>query len=491
MAGGSNRLRVLFVSSEIYPLAKTGGLADVCGSLPMALSQEGDIDMVLMLPGYDSVFNLIKDWEELAALPELPGGPGRLLLGSMPDTGLRVVVLDQPQSFRRQGSPYLDENGKDWADNAQRFAALCHAAAHMAQGKILPLWRADVVHCNDWHTALIPAVLAAMPGRKPRTVFTLHNLAFQGLFPPELLSELGLPDSFFSVDGVEFFGRISFLKAGLNFADKLTTVSPSYAEEITMPEFGMGLDGVLTRRKADLSGILNGIDDALWNPESDPVLPMRYSAEDPLNKEICKQQIQREWGLEIDAAAPLFVFAARLEPQKMADTLLEIMPQLLGRPGVQLALVGQGSRPLQDGFREWAERVPGRVAARIGYREDWAHQLLAGGDMLVHGARFEPCGLTPMYAMRYGAVPIVRAVGGLRDSVTPVNDESLDTGEASGFHFAPPTGAGLMEAVDHALSLFRQRPHWRRIQQAGMRKDFSWQFPAQQYRRLYSELAAA
>ncbi len=465
-AGGSNRLRVLFVSSEIFPLAKTGGLADVCGSLPMALSQEGDIDMVLMLPGYDSVFNLIKDWEELAALPDLPGGPGRLLLGSMPDTGLRVVALDQPQSFRRQGSLYLDENGKDWADNGQRFAALCHAAAQMAQGKILPFWRADVVHCNDWHTALIPAVLAALPGRKPRTVFTVHNLAFQGLFPREMLSEFGLPESFFSVDGVEYFGQISFMKAALNFADKLTTVSPSYAEEITLPEFGMGLDGMLTRRKADLSGILNGIDDELWDPESDPVLPMRYSAADPLNKVMCKEQ-------------------------KMADTLLEIMPQLLGRPGVQLALVGQGSRPIQDGFRDWTERMPGRVAARIGYREEWAHQLMAAGDMLVHGARFEPCGLTPMYAMRYGAVPIVRAVGGLRDSVTPVNDATLEDGTASGFHFAPPTGTGLMDAVDTALTLFRQRPQWRRVQQAGMRKDFSWQRPAQQYRRLYSDLAAA
>jgi starch synthase len=491
MAGYSNRLRVLFVSSEIFPLAKTGGLADVCSSLPLALTREGDIDMMLMMPGYDSVFDVIAEWEEVAALPDLPGGAARLLLGTMPDSDLQIVLLDQPQAFRRRGGLYIDENGAEWADNAQRFAALCHAAVEMAMGRVLPFWRADIIHCNDWHTALIPVLLAAQPGRRPRTIFTLHNLAYQGLCPAELLDQLGLPESCFSVDGLEFFGQISFLKGGIVFADKLTTVSPRYAEEITSAEFGMGLEGVLAWRKADLVGILNGIDDTIWNPQADSALPSCYGAEDLANKSECKAELQRSWGLEADIGAPLLVFAARLEAQKMADTLLEILPDLMARPRLQLALLGQGAQDLQAGFAAASARLPGRIAARIGYREDWAHQLLAGGDILLHGARFEPCGLTPMYAMRYGTVPIVRAVGGLKDSVTAVDEASLAAGLASGFQFEAATPAAMLDAIDHALSLFSQRESWLGIQQVGMRKDFSWHRPAAQYRQLYEELAAA
>jgi starch synthase len=491
-AGGyANRLRILFVSSEIFPLAKTGGLADVCSSLPIALTRDGDVDVLLMLPGYDSVFEAIQDWDEIATLPDLPGGPARLLLGSMPDSDLQIVLLDQPQAFRRPGGLYIDETGKEWTDNAQRFAALCHAAVEMAMGRVLSYWRADVVHCNDWHTALIPVLLAVQPGRRPRTIFTVHNLAFQGLYPAELLPQLGLPEGCFSVEGLEFFGQISFLKGGLVFADKLTTVSPSYAEEITSVEFGMGLEGVLARRKADLVGILNGIDDTVWNPETDPALPGGYNAGNLANKAACKALLQRRWGLDLDPAAPLLVFAARLETQKMADTVLDILSDLMARPLVQVALIGQGARELEDGFALQAERNPGRIAARIGYREDWAHLLLAAGDILLHGARFEPCGLTPMYAMRYGTVPVVRAVGGLKDSVTAVDDASLASGHASGFQFEAPDATALLEAIDHALSLFGQPRSWRKIQQAGMHRDFSWRRSATQYRRLYEEAAAA
>jgi starch synthase len=491
MARNLGRLRVLFVSSEIFPLAKTGGLADVCGSLPVALTRTGDIDMVLMLPGYDSVFEAIRDWDEIATLPDLPGGPARLLMGTMPDSRLQVVALDQPPAFRSRGGLYIDENGKEWADNPQRFAALCHAAIEMAMGRVLPFWTADIIHCNDWHTALIPVLLTAQPGRRPRTIFTIHNLAFQGLYPVEVLSQIGLPEGCFSIDGLEFFGRVSFLKGGLNFADKLTTVSPSYAEEITSAGFGMGLEGVLARRNADLVGILNGIDETVWNPGADRSLPCSYDAENPTNKEFCKAELQRSWGLEPDGTAPLLVFAARLEAQKMADTLLEILPDLLARPRVQIAVIGRGAPDLQDGFAATAARSPGRIAARIGYREEWAHLLLAGGDILLHGARFEPCGLTPMYAMRYGAVPIVRSVGGLKDTVTAVDDASLAAGSASGFHFEAPTAAALLDAVDHALSLFSQKQRWRKIQQVGMRKDFSWRLASARYRQLYDELAAA
>jgi starch synthase len=485
----ANRVRVLFVASEIYPLAKTGGLADVCGALPLELAKDGDVDMLLMVPGYDSAIAAVSDAREVASLPNLPGGPARLLVGTMPGTDIEVALLDQPGSFHRPGGLYIDENGREWSDNAIRFAALAHAAVELAMGRVLPNWRADIVHCNDWHTGLIPVLIAGEQGRRPRTIMTLHNLAFQGLFPPHLLPQLGLPHGSFSVDGVEYFGQVSFLKGGINFADKLTTVSPSYATEIVTPEFGMGLEGVLARRKADLVGIMNGIDETLWNPADDPAIAFSYSAEDLTEKAKCKAALQQEWGLTPDPGAPLFVFAARLENQKMADTLLELMPDLMERSRVQVAILGKGAMSLQDGFAAWPARAPGRAAVRIGYQEDWAHQLLAGGDMLIHGARFEPCGLTPIYAMRYGTVPIVRAVGGLRDSVTAVGATPISGGKASGFQFDEANAISMLDAIDTALEFYARPDSWRQLQRNGMTRDFSWRGPAARYRKLYEELA--
>jgi starch synthase len=484
----ANRIRVLFVASEIYPLAKTGGLADVCGALPQALAKDGDVDMLLMLPGYDSALAAVGDAREIAELPNLPGGPARLLIGTMPGSDLEVILLDQPGSFKRAGL-YIDEDGREWPDNAVRFAALAHAAVDLAMGRVMPGWHADIVHCNDWHTGLIPVLIATQPGHRPRTIMTLHNLAFQGLFPPCMLPQLGLPPGTFSVDGVEYFGQISFLKGGINFADKLTTVSPSYASEIVTPEFGMGLEGVLARRKADLVGIMNGIDETLWNPAEDPKIDHPYSAGDLSDKARCKSVLQREAGLTEDPTAPLFVFAARLESQKMADTLLDLMPDLMERQRVQIAILGKGAVPLQDGFAAWPARAPGRVAVRIGYQEDWAHRLLAGGDMLIHGARFEPCGLTPIYAMRYGTVPIVRAVGGLRDSVTAVGATPIADGKASGFQFDEANAASMLDAIDTALEFYTHPDSWRQLQRNGMTRDFSWRAPAARYRKLYEELA--
>ena len=485
----ANRLRVLFVASEIYPLAKTGGLADVCGALPLALAKAGDIDMLLMLPGYDSAIAAVPDAREIATLPDLPGGPARLLIGTMPDSDIEVVLLDQPGSFRRQGGLYIDEDGREWADNAIRFAALAHAAVDLAMGRVRPHWRADIVHCNDWHTGLIPVLLAVQPGHRPRTILTLHNLAFQGLFPPCILPELALPRGSFSVDGIEYFGQISFLKGGINFADKLTTVSPSYAGEIVTPEFGMGLEGLLASRKADLVGIMNGIDETVWNPAEDAAIAHPYSIGELACKQRCKRALQQDWGLICDPGAPLFVFAARLESQKMADTLLDLLPDLMERPHIQIAILGKGAIPLQDGFTAWPARAPGRVAVRIGYQEDWAHRLLAGGDMLIHGARFEPCGLTPIYAMRYGTIPIVRAVGGLRDSVTAVSAAPIADSTASGFQFDEANAVSMLDAIDTALEFYARPDVWRQLQRNGMIRDFSWHGPAARYRQIYEELA--
>ena len=485
----ANRVRVLFVSSEIFPLAKTGGLADVCGALPAALARDGDIDMLLMLPGYDSALAAVEDAREIAVLTDLPGGRARLLIGTMPGSDLQIVLLDQPGSFHRPGGLYIDEDGREWPDNAIRFAALAHAAVELAMGQVLPNWRADIVHCNDWHTGLIPVLIARQPGHRPRTIMTLHNLAFQGVFPADLLPQLGLPGDSFSVEGVEYFGQISFLKGGINFADKLTTVSPSYASEIVTPEFGMGLEGVLARRQADLVGIMNGIDETLWNPAEDAAIPHPFSADDLAEKAPCKAALQQDWGLVPDPAAPLFVFVARLENQKMADTLLELMPDLIERPGVQIAILGKGAITLQNGFAAWPSRARGRVGVRIGYQENWAHQLLAGGDMLIHGARFEPCGLTPIYAMRYGTVPIVRAVGGLKDSVTAVDSTPIAGSKASGFQFDEANASSMLDAIDRALEFYARPDSWRQLQRNGMTRDFSWHGPAGRYRKLYQELA--
>ncbi|HTH99039.1 MAG TPA: glycogen synthase GlgA [Stellaceae bacterium] len=484
----SNRIRALFVSSEIYPIAKTGGLADVSAALPRELSRDGDIDLILMMPGYDSAFEVISDLRELCQLEGLPGGSARLLIGTMPETDLRVVILDQPQSFRRAGGLYVDQNGIEWPDNAIRFAAFCHAAAELAMGRVMPGWRADIVHCNDWHTGLVPVLLHFQQGRRPRTIMTLHNLAFQGNYPADLLPALNLPVGAFSIEGCEYFGQISFLKGAIALADKLTTVSPSYAEEITTPEFGMGMEGVLAHRRADLHGILNGIDGTIWNPETDPDIAQRYSADTLAGRAACKLAVQREWGLVPDVQAPLFVYAARIETQKMADVLLDVMHDLMERERLQVAILGKGARSLELGFAGWPGRAPGRVAVRIGYNEVWAHQLLAGGDILLHGARFEPCGLTPLYAMHYGAVPIVRAVGGLRDSVTDADETALADGSATGFQFAAANAVGLLDAVDRALKLYARPDLWHRLQRAGMCRDFSWRGSAARYRRIYDEL---
>jgi starch synthase len=344
------------------------------------------------------------------------------------------------------------------------------------------------VHCNDWHTALIPVLLHAQEGRRPRTILTLHNLAFQGNFSAELLPRLNLPADSFSIDGVEYFGQISFLKGGINHADKLTTVSPSYAEEITSSEFGMGMEGVLAKRRADLFGILNGIDEQVWDPGADPEIAHAYSVDSLDERAACKATVQRDWGLHQDPRAPLFVYAARLETQKMADVLLDVMHDLMERDRVQVAILGKGASALEAGFAAWPGRAPGRIAVRIGYSEHWAHQLLSGGDMLLHGARFEPCGLTPLYAMRYGTVPIVRAVGGLRDSVTNADDATLNAGSATGFQFNAANAVDMLNAIDRSLKLYAQPEHWRRLQQTGMRRDFSWRRSAARYRRLYDDM---
>jgi starch synthase len=477
-------MRILFASSEVYPLAKTGGLADVSAALPLALSELG-VDVRLVMPGYPEALDTAEEIKPVAAYAD-DGSPTRVLSARLPDSGLPVWLIDCPALFKRDGGLYQNEAGEDWHDNHHRFSLLSRIAARLALGEIVADWRADVVHANDWHTGLLPLLLRQSEGARPASLFTVHNLAFQGLFPAETLGELKLPDELVGPDGIEFYGRVSFLKAGIRFSDRFNTVSPSYAREILTPEFGCGLDGLINARAGDLSGILNGIDCGVWNPAADPFLPARYDAQDMAGKRVCKAELQRELGLAVAPDTPLIVWASRLAHQKMADTALDMLPALLQRD-VQFAAIGEGDAAYEQGFAELAHAHPGRVAAAIGYREPLAHRVYAGGDILLHPSRFEPCGLTPQYAMRYGTVPVVTAVGGLSDIVRDAGGRAADG--ATGFSFVEQSAQAMLACLDRALAAYAQPIAWRRLRRQAMAQDFGWQASAGRYLALYRELA--
>ncbi len=478
-------MRVLFVTSEAYPLAKSGGLADVSGALPAALIRQG-IDARLLLPGYPAALRGLKDARvELQLEPLLGIEDAALMSGQLPNSNVPVWLINAPSLFSRPGGLYQDDGGRDWGDNAQRFAFLARVAAKIAGG--LLRWRPDVVHANDWHGGLLPLLLSLEQAPAPATIFTIHNLAYQGNFPRDVLSALGIPDQFFNPDGVEFYGQVSFLKAAIRYSDRLTTVSPTYAKEVLTPEFGCGLDGVLRSRARDLSGILNGIDDEVWNPAIDGHLPRPYSAKDIAGKRLCKAELQRECGLELDPETPLIGFVSRLAHQKMADVLLEAMPAIV-ESGAQFVLAGKGDPGLEAAFERAGEMFPQSAAVRIGYEEALAHRIQAGADILLAPARFEPCGLTHLYALRYGTVPVVRRTGGLTDTVTDANAVTLSERTANGFLFDDPTVPGLLDAVRRALSAHREPLTWRRLQLEGMAQDFSWNAGAARYASLYSDV---
>jgi len=479
-------MRVLYVTSEVFPFAKTGGLADVSASLPVALRDLG-IDVRLLVPGYPQALERASDAKEVLRLGDPLGcGEVRLLETSLPFSDVPVWLIDCPRLYDRAGGLYQTEAGGDWPDNALRFALLNHVAAGIANepGRA---WRPDLIHANDWHAGLIPLLLAGRSRPRPATLFTVHNLAYQGLFTPEELARLDLPAN--AYEAMEFYGRISFLKAGIRSADAITTVSPTYATEILTPEYGCGLDGLLRERAADLTGILNGVDYRIWDPGTDPYLACNYSARSFAAKTDCKRSIQVEFGLEVDADKPLMAFMSRLVHQKMPDVVLEALPALLEQ-GMQFVVVAEGDNGYQTCFRDLAAHYPGRVAAQ-GYQEAVGHRLLAGADMLLHPSRFEPCGLVPIYAQRYGTIPLVRRSGGMADTVVDASPETIRQGTATGLAFDHPSTAELTACVGRALSLYRQPISWRKIQAAAMRQDFSWQRSAKAYADLYRSLTGA
>jgi len=481
-------VRVLFATAEAYPLAKTGGLADVSRALPMALARRG-VDVRLLLPCYPRALAEIEEPQIVAKLDPMLGiADATLVAGTLPGADLPVWLVDSPMLFRRDGGPYQDESGRDWPDNALRFAFLAHAGAGLAMGQTRVGWKPDVVHANDWHTGLLPLLLSLEATPRPSTVFTAHNLAFQGNFGLETWPSIGVPEHYDVADAIEFYGQVSFLKAGLRCADRVTTVSPTYAKEILTPDFGCGMDGDLRRRGTDFCGILNGIDDDLWNPVTDNHLPQTYSASSLSGKKTCKLVLQHELGLPINPEIPLIGFVSRLTGQKMVDVILSAMPWIAAR-GAQLVIDGEGDPALEAGLLEAQAAYGGQLAVTIGYDEPLAHRLQAGSDILLAPARFEPCGLTQLYAMRYGALPVVRRTGGLADTVVDATIRSIADRTATGFVFERANVAGLVSALDRALTLFREPLTWRRLQLNAMAQDFSWDASAAKYIALYSEVS--
>lgn len=476
-------LKVLSVTSEIFPLVKTGGLADVAGALPRALAAEG-VEMRSLVPGYPGILDRLVEATTVRDYGDLFGGPARLLAGQAGD--LELFAIDAPHLYGRPGNPYLGPDGRDWPDNARRFAALARVGADIGLGA-LAAFRPDLVHAHDWQAALVPAYLRFAAGARPGSVVTIHNLAFQGHFPISVFRELGLPDRALAIDGVEYFGGVGYLKAGLQLADAITTVSPTYAREILTPQFGMALDGLLRARSGAVYGIVNGIDESVWNPASDPALPQRFETASIDLRLRNKAALQRKLGLTPDNR-PLFAVVSRLSSQKGLDLLLRAVPGLLAKGG-QLALLGSGDRDLETGFAEAAAAGSDSIGCVFGYDESLAHLLQGGADFILVPSRFEPCGLTQLCALRYGAAPVVSRVGGLADTVIDANEAAAAAGVATGVQFSPLSVEALSYAIDRALAIYREPAAMRRMRQNGMQADVSWRAPARRYAALYRAIS--
>jgi starch synthase len=478
---------VLHAAAELFPWVKTGGLGDVMAGLPPALLTLG-VDTRLVLPGFAGFVDAFELGQSIRLRTPFAVERVRIARALVPGSAVAAYIVDHPAFYDRSGSPYAAPDGVEWPDNHRRFALLGWVAAALAQGAD-PQWRPDIVHCHDWHAGLAPAYLRAngADGAAVPSLFTVHNLAYQGFFPAGMFADLALPASFFAVDGVEFYGGLSFLKAGLFYADRLTTVSPTYAREIQTPAFGWGLDGLLRARGNVLTGILNGVDPRVWSPENDALLPRGYAVDDAAEgKAAAKAALEQRFGL-VEEKAPLFGAVTRLTPQKGFDLLLAALPGLLDL-GARLVLLGSGDGALEAGFAAAAQDYPGRVGVMLGYDEALSHLIMAGSDSIIVPSRFEPCGLTQLYALRYGALPLVRRTGGLADTVVDASALTVAAGSATGFAFDRETPESLLAAIGRASALYADRATWRRMMHQAMTRDFSWDAAARQYVALYREL---
>lgn len=479
-------MKILFVASECAPFVKTGGLADVIGAVPKALTPLG-LEARVILPAYPAMQALAAKGKEVWASDDLQGGAARLL--ACQAEGLDLLLLDAPHLFDRPGNIYLGADGQDWPDNAQRFGALSFVAAEVAAGGIAG-WRPDVVHAHDWQAGLVSAYLRQKDGPMPPTVLTIHNIAFQGLFDPSLMTSLGLSSAHYTPEGMEYFGRIGFLKAGLAFADKITTVSPTYARELMQPEFGMGLEGLLRARNADLTGILNGIDLDVWDPETDGALVAPYSARSLKKKAMNRAEVLKRFDLDAEGSGPLFCVISRLTTQKGLDLLLESLPMLVAR-GAKLAVLGSGEKDLEAGFMAAARGHPGSIGVIIGYDEPLSHLMQGGSDAILIPSRFEPCGLTQLYGLRYGTLPVVARTGGLADTVIDANEAARSAKCATGVQFAPVTAPALEQAILRTCDLFDQPAEWAAMMRRAMRHPVGWDVSALAYKDIYTSLLDA
>jgi starch synthase len=475
-------MRVLSVASEIYPLVKTGGLADVVGALPAALKAQG-VGMLTLVPGYPAIMSRVTKVQVVRSYPDLFGSAARLLHTVI--DGLQLLVLDAPTLYDRPGNPYLGPNGLDWPDNAQRYAALSFVAADI--GRLpLPSLAFDVLHLHDWQAALAAVYVRYLGG--PKTLLTIHNIAFQGNYDASLFSSLGLPPQAFAIDALEYYGRVSYLKGGIASASAISTVSPTYAEEICTAAFGMGLEGIVRARRNDLHGIVNGIDIDVWNPARDKVLPSFYSAKDLKSRGLVKRALEKRFGLTEDDGI-LHGLVSRLTTQKGIDLLADCLDDMVAS-GARLALIGAGDAALEAEISAAALRHPGRIGVLLGYNEELAHLVQGGADTILVPSRFEPCGLTQLYGLRYGCIPVVSRTGGLADTVIDANDAALASGVATGFHLPEVTVAGLQSTLSRVARHYARRPQWQAMQANAMAQDVSWNRSAATYASLYQSVAA-
>ncbi|SEG17008.1 glycogen synthase GlgA [Nitrosomonas ureae] len=486
----SQKLRVLFITSEVYPLCKTGGLGDVSAALPVALRALHS-DVRLLLPGYPQVMTGVKYKYKVAGfstLSQFP--PASLLSARLPLSGtesIPVFVIDCPGLYNREGGPYMDAFGHDWPDNALRFGLLSKIGAILGSDTSPIAWHPHIVHCNDWQSGLTPAYLNFYSGKKAATMMTIHNLAFQGIFPPGSVVQLGLSPDSFDINGIEYYGNLSFLKAGLYYADQITTVSPNYAKEIQIEPLGFGLQGLLAARQSDLTGIINGIATTEWDPETDRYLIKNYNSKNLSNKTANKTALQQQMGLAVDAHIPLLGVVSRLSHQKGIDLLIQIAPQLIKIPA-QLVVLGSDRPELEHLLSTLAQTYPESIAVHVGFNEALSHLIEAGIDCFLMPSRFEPCGLNQMYSQRYGTPPIVHATGGLLDTVVDCTPVTLANHTASGFVFYPMTEASLLDTIKRAVLAYHNKKIWQSLQKNGMAKDFSWNASAMAYQELYRRL---
>ena len=473
-------MKILSVASEVFPLVKTGGLADVAGALPAALAKQG-VKVITLMPGYPAVMTALENYETVYSTDSLFGGAARLLWGKA--KGLDLFVLDAPHLYDRPGNPYLGPDGKDWPDNSRRFAALATVAAEIGRGLVAD-FLPEIIHCHDWQAGLVPAYVRY--GGGPKTIMTVHNLAFQGHYPASIFGTLGLPAAAFGIDGVEYFGGVGYLKAGLQCSDAITTVSPTYAREILTVEDGMGLDGLLRARSHVVHGIVNGIDTDIWNPADDAHIAQTYTAKHLERREANKRAIEKRFGLE-SGDGLLTCIVSRLTLQKGMDLVAGALPTLM-QLGGRLAMLGSGDAALEGALKSATVNYPGRVGIATAYDEPLSHLLQAGSDAILIPSRFEPCGLTQLYGLRYGCVPVVARVGGLADTVVDANDAALSAHAATGIQFSPVTQEALEHALRRAAELYGDRRAWASLQQAGMKSDVSWTRSAARYAELYRAL---